>query len=209
MTHTRIKFCGLTRDQDMRLAVELGVDYVGLVFAPRSARRLSLQQARRLRELVPGQVGVVALVMDNSAEEVATIIEHVAPDLLQFHGQENDAFCAGFGLPFLKAIAMGGEARDAREVAAEFPSAYGYLFDGHARGEQGGSGQRFDWQRLPQGLERPSFLAGGLEPGNVVEAMHVARPWGLDVSSGIEASPGIKDADKMRGFVQAVRTYAV
>jgi phosphoribosylanthranilate isomerase len=215
VTHTRIKFCGLTRAEDVRLAVELGVDYVGLVFAPRSPRKLLLGQARMLRELVPEEIAVVALAMDNTAADIEAILENVRPDLLQFHGSEDDAFCAGFGIPFFKAIAMGGDVEDAASVAAGFPSAYGYLLDGHAQGEQGGSGQRFDWKRVPRDFGKPGsnepesnrrfLLAGGLSADNVGLAIRTARPWGVDVSSGIESSPGVKSADRMRQFVDEAR----
>ena len=205
MTHTRIKFCGLTRAEDVRLAVELGVDYIGLVFAPRSSRKLLLGQARMLRELVPEEIAVVALAMDNTAAEVEAILENVRPDLLQFHGMEDDAFCAGFGTPFLKAIAMGGGAEDAVGLAAGFPSAQAYLLDGHAQGEQGGSGRRFDWKRAPREFGKPFFLAGGLSADNVALAIRTVRPWGVDVSSGIESSPGVKNADRMRHFIDEAR----
>jgi len=204
MTHTRIKFCGLTRAEDVRLAVELGVDYVGLVFAPRSPRKLLLGQARMLRELVPEEIAVVALAMDNTAADIEAILENVRPDLLQFHGGEDDAFCAGFGIPFLKAIAMGGGAEDATVAAGRFPSACGYLLDGHARGEQGGSGQRFDWKRVPR-LDKPVLLAGGLGSENVAIAIRTAQPWAVDVSSGIESAPGLKHPERMRLFVDEAR----
>ena len=204
MTHTRIKFCGLTRAEDVRLAVELGVDYVGLVFAPRSPRKLLLGQARMLRGLVPEEIAVVALVMDNPRTDIEALIENVQPDLLQFHGAEDDDFCSGFGLPFLKAIAMGGECEDAAAGAAAFPSAYGYLLDGHGKGEQGGSGQRFDWKRVPR-LDKPVLLAGGLTSENVGTAIRTSRPWGVDVSSGIESAPGIKHPNRMRLFLDETR----
>ena len=204
MPHTRIKFCGLTRAEDVRLAVELGVDYVGLVFAPRSPRKLLLGQARMLRELVPEEIAVVALAMDNTAADIEAVLENVRPDLLQFHGGEDDAFCAGFGVPFLKAIAMGGGAEEATVVATGFPSAHGYLLDGHAQGEQGGSGQRFDWKRVPR-LDKPVLLAGGLSSENVATAIRTARPWGVDVSSGIESAPGIKHPERMRLFLDEAR----
>lgn len=205
MTHTRIKFCGLTRAEDVRLAVELGVDFIGLVFTPRSPRHLLLAQARMLRELVPEEVAVVALVMDNSQADIEAVIESIQPDLLQFHGAEDDAFCASFGVPYLKAIAMGGDAGDAAVAAAGFPSAYGYLLDGHAKGEPGGSGHRFDWKRVPRDMDKPFFLAGGLSPDNVGLAIRTARPWGVDVSSGIESAPGVKDGGTMRTFVDEAR----
>lgn len=205
MTHTRIKFCGLTRAEDVRLAVELGVDMLGLVFAPHSPRHLLLGQARMLRELVPEEIAVVALMMDNSRDDTEAVIENIRPDLLQFHGTEEDAFCASFGVPFLKAIAMGGEGKDAVASAAGFPSAYGYLLDGHAKGEAGGSGQRFDWKRAPRDMGKPFLLAGGLSPDNVGLAIRTARPWGVDVSSGIESAPGFKDGGRMRNFVDEAR----
>ncbi len=202
---TRIKFCGLTRAEDVRTAVELGVEYVGLVFAPRSPRRLLIGQARMLRELVPEEIAVVALVMDNSAQEIQGIVEHVRPDVLQFHGGEVDEFCGAFDTPYFKVIAMGGAESSAFSEVARFPGAHGFLFDGHAAGEQGGSGRRFDWRQTPQGLEKPYLLAGGLAPDNVGVAIRTAHPWGVDVSSGIESAPGIKDAEKMRAFVEEVR----
>lgn len=202
---TRIKFCGLTRGEDVRAAIELGVDYLGLVFAARSPRRLLIGQARMLRELVPEEIGVVALVMDNGPIEVQGIVEHVRPDILQFHGGEDDTFCASFGVPYWKAIAMGGAEGNAFAAMAGYPAASGFLFDGHGAGEQGGSGKRFDWKQTPQGLDRPFLLAGGLSPENVGVAIRTAHPWGVDVSSGIESAPGIKDVEKMRAFVEAVR----
>ncbi|MFT3668812.1 MAG: phosphoribosylanthranilate isomerase [Pseudoxanthomonas sp.] len=203
--HTRIKFCGLTRAEDVRLAVELGVDYIGLVFAPRSPRRLLLGQARMLRELVPEEIGVVALVMDNPRNEIEQIVESLQPDVLQFHGAEDDGFAASLARPFWKAIAMGGQGESAFASLAAYPNASGFLFDGHAAGEQGGSGQRFDWRQMPATTDRPFLLAGGLTPENVGLALRTARPWGVDVSSGIEAAPGEKDPDRMRRFVDAVR----
>lgn len=204
MSHTRIKFCGMTRAEDVRLAVELGVDFIGLILAERSPRRLLPGQARALRALVPEEIGVVALVMDNPRGEVADIVAGLHPDYLQFHGGEDDAFCAGFGLPFFKAIAM-GDGGDPLEAMAKFPSAHGFVLDGHGAGEQGGSGRSFDWTRLPKDSGRPVLLAGGLSPDNVALAIRTAYPWGVDVSSGIEAAPGVKDAAKMRRFADAVR----
>lgn len=203
--HTRIKFCGLTRAEDVRLAVELGVDYVGLVFAPHSPRRLLLGQARMLRDLVPEEIAVVALVMDNTRTDIEHLVESLQPDLLQFHGAEDDAFATSFGRPYWKAIAMGGQDDSVFASLSDYPGANGFLFDGHAAGEQGGSGQRFDWRRMPASTDRPFFLAGGLSPENVGLALRTARPWGVDVSSGVESGPGIKDAEKMRRFVDAAR----
>ncbi|MDI9240307.1 phosphoribosylanthranilate isomerase [Lysobacter sp. LF1] len=203
---TRIKFCGMTRAQDVALAGELGVDAVGFVFASKSPRRLDIEQAAALRAHAMPFVDVVALMMDSPAELVREVVARVRPTLLQFHGDEDDAYCRGFGLPFLKAVAMGGT--DDEPVAARFahhPHASGFLLDSHARGGSGGTGRTFDWSRVPHGIDRPLLLAGGIGPDNVFDAIRAVQPWGVDVSSGIESAPGEKDAVKMRRFVEEVR----
>ena len=201
---TRIKFCGLTRPGDVRLAVELGVDALGLVFAAASPRRLGLEQAEALSQVVPPLVDVVALFMDNPGSDVAAAIRAARPTLLQFHGSEDDAFCRGFGLPFIKTVAMGEGGADAGLARKRYPSASAFLLDGHGPGQPGGRGETFDWTTIPP-LGRPVFLAGGLVPGNVGQAIRAARPYAVDVSSGIESAPGTKDGDKMQQFVDEVR----
>jgi phosphoribosylanthranilate isomerase len=203
---TRIKFCGMTRAGDVRLASELGADAVGFVFAAGSPRYLRPQEARLMRSALAPLVDAVALFMDNSAEEVREAVKQVRPTLLQFHGDEDDAFCRGFGVPWLKAVAMGdGQAPSAAALQSRYPGAAGFLFDGHAVGGSGGSGATFDWQRLPTELNKPVLLAGGLDAGNVFDAITTVLPWGVDVSSGIESAPGIKDGERMRRFVEEVR----
>jgi len=148
----------------------------------------------------------VALFRDNSAEEVREVVRQIRPALLQFHGNEDDAFCRSFRVPYMKAVPMGeGNAWDAQTLQQRWPNAAAFLFDSHATGGAGGSGHAFDWRRLPTGLHRPFVLAGGLTPDNVYEAIAATLPWAVDVASGIELSPGIKDGDKMRRFVAEVR----
>ncbi len=203
---TRIKFCGMTRAGDIRLAGELGVDAVGFIFARQSKRRVAPGEARAMRQAVAPMVEVVALFCDNSREEVREVLRAVRPTLLQFHGDEDDAFCRAFNMPYLKAVAMGGtEGVTARDLQQAHPQATGFLLDSHAPGGSGGSGLAFDWSQVPAGLHRPFLLAGGIRPDNVFDAVTAVQPWGVDVSSGIESAPGIKDGEKMRRFVEEVR----
>ena len=201
---TRIKCCGLTRIDDVQLAARLGADAVGFVLTRKSRRFVDPASASRLRDAVPPFVSVVALVMDDEPAYVAEVVRVLRPDMLQFHGVESAAECAAYGVRWLKAIAM-GEGEGALARLHDYPGAAGLLLDGHGLGEQGGSGQRFDWSLMPRDLAQPLVLAGGLTPDNVGDAIRIARPWAVDVSSGIESSPGIKDRDKMERFISAVR----
>jgi phosphoribosylanthranilate isomerase len=204
VSRTRIKFCGLTRAGDVRLACETGVDALGFVFAAASLRRVAPADARALREAVAPMVATVALFLDNDEAEVAAAIKALRPALLQFHGAEPDAFCAGFGVPFLKTIPMGEGAELPEVVADRYPNAAAFLLDGHGPGQAGGRGEAFAWRPIPQ-LGRPVVLAGGLHDRNVGEAIAVMRPYAVDVSSGIECAPGHKDGERMHRFVEAVR----
>lgn len=205
LRRTRIKFCGLTRSEDVAEACVLGVDAIGFVFAERSRRRLPPQAAASLREGLHPFVDAVALFMDNDADEVHGIVAAVRPTILQFHGAENDDFCAGFGLPYLKAIAMGDAGADVVPAMRRHPRAVGFLLDANASGEAGGSGHGFEWSRIPVDCPRPYLLAGGLHPENVFDAIRSTGCWGVDVSSGIESSPGMKNHERMRRFAAEVR----
>jgi phosphoribosylanthranilate isomerase len=202
---TRIKFCGMTRVEDALLAVALGVDALGLIFAEGSPRRLEPAAAGAIRGRLPPLVSVVALLRNTPPGQVRHIIDTVRPDLLQFHGEETAQFCAGFGLPWLKAVPMKNLARPLNAVVAEYAGAAALLLDGHAPGEAGGQGHSFDWNSVAAGVGKPFLLAGGLRPDNVAEAIRIARPYAVDVSSGIESAPGIKDSGKMEAFVRQVR----
>lgn len=204
---TRIKFCGFTRPGDVRLACELGADAIGFVFARNSPRRIEPEEARAMRQALAPLVDAVALFMDNPVDEVREVVKQVRPSLLQFHGSEDDAFCRGFGVPYVKAIPMGTELAEQHpaNIHMRYPSASGFLFDSHSIGTQGGSGEVFDWSRIPAGVQKPFMLAGGLHAGNIFDAIIGTLPWGVDVSSGIESEPGLKDGEKMRRFVEEVR----
>lgn len=200
---TRIKFCGLTRIEDVRSAVALGVDAIGLVFDPASRRAVAPDQARALREVLPPFVMAAALFRNASEAVIRAVIEAVDPDLLQFHGEEPPEACSRWGRRYLKAVPMAG-GPDLGEWRHRYASAAALLLDAHAPGASGGTGQVFDWSRIPTTLDKV-VLAGGLHPGNVGAAVTLARPFAVDVSSGIESAPGLKDAHKMSAFVAAVR----
>ena len=201
---TRIKCCGMTRVEDAVLAAQLGADAIGVVLTARSKRRVTIAQAQAVVRALPPFVTSVTLFMDDDAAFVRQAIDAIQPDLVQFHGAESDDWCAQFGRRYLKAIAM-GEGAAALPSLRRYPGAAGLLLDGHGLGEAGGSGKAFDWSLMPRDLTQPLILAGGLTPANVADAIRLAEPWGVDVASGIESAPGIKDAHKLADFIAAVR----
>ncbi|MET0231373.1 MAG: phosphoribosylanthranilate isomerase [Rhodanobacteraceae bacterium] len=201
---TRIKFCGITRLDDARRAADLGVDAIGFVFTRRSQRFIGIREARAIRAELPPFVTVAALFMDDEAGWIEEVIAGSSPDLLQFHGEEDDGFAASFHRPYLKAVPMASLADPSRYIA-DYPDAAGFLLDSHAQGTRGGTGRAFEWSRVPGHRAQPFVLAGGLTPASVADAIAAVEPYGVDVSSGIESAPGIKDAARMRDFVNAVR----
>jgi len=203
LNRTRIKFCGITRDKDAQAGVELGADALGFVLVPASRRYVAPERAAAIRRRLPPFVSAVALFQDADASFVQEAVDALRPELLQFHGDEDAEFCASFGLPYLKAVAM-GEKQSLAAQARRFRDAAGLLLDSHARGGLGGRGEAFDWSRVTA-VKAPLVLAGGLTPANVGGAVRQLRPYAVDVSSGIETKPGIKDHDKMQAFIEAVR----
>jgi len=207
----RAKICGLTRLQDVAAAVAAGTDALGLLFYPPSKRAVTLAQAVHLRAEVPAFVSVVALFVNAQARDVQDVIDAVAPDLLQFHGDESPADCAVFRRRYVKAFRVGAQGLQTPSqivaTCAAYADAAGWLFDAHHAG-YGGSGLRFDLDlldaviRLPR--RRPIILAGGMTPENVTEAIARVRPYAVDVSSGVEDAPGVKSADKMGQFLRAL-----
>ena len=203
MQRTRIKICGLTTVESVALASRLGADAIGLVFYPPSPRHLEPAQGRPIAAAAAAFVTRVALFLNPQADWVNRVIEVVRPDCLQFHGTEPAEFCAGFGLPYLKAVPM-ADTPDAEAYARRYPDAVGFLLDSHAAGEAGGSGRTLDWHDGMNLADRPTILAGGLDPDNVDAAIRAVRPYAVDVSSGVESAPGVKDPERMRAFVEAV-----
>lgn len=203
MSPTRIKICGLTRPQDVRAAVEAGADAIGFVFYPPSPRHVTFEQAAALAALLPPFVTAVGLFVNPEPAYVAEALQRVPLQLLQFHGDESEAQCAQYGRPWIKAARV-RPGVDLLEFAACHPGARGILLDAFVDG-YGGGGKTFDWSLIPPGLDRPLILSGGLDPDNVREAVSVVRPWAVDVSSGVEVSKGIKDADKIAAFIAGVR----
>jgi phosphoribosylanthranilate isomerase len=203
---TRVKICGITRPADALAAARAGADAIGLVFYPPSPRYLSLERAREIRDVLPPFVQTVALFVNADGAQVSQVIGRVHPAMLQFHGDEAPDFCAQFGLPFVKACRM-KEGVSALEYLRPFSSAAAWLFDSHVP-EYGGVGESFDWSMVPA-TDKPVILSGGLSRYKVAEAIRRVRPWGVDVSSGVESAKGIKDAAKIAAFIAEVRNADV
>jgi phosphoribosylanthranilate isomerase len=204
---TRVKICGITRTADAAAAASAGADALGLVFYPPSPRFLSVERAREIRDALPPFVQTVALFVNADAAQVSQVIGRVHPSMLQFHGDESPDFCAQFGLPFVKACRV-KEGVSALEYLRPFSGAAAWLFDSYVP-EYGGVGEGFDLSLMPVVKDRPVILSGGLSTANVAAAVRRVRPWGVDVSSGVESAKGIKDAGKIAAFITEVRNADV
>jgi len=207
-SRTRIKICGITRLCDARQVAELGGDAIGLVFHTQSPRAVTLDTALPIRLAMPPFVTVTALFMNEDEGWIRQVLETVNPDCMQFHGEETPEFCQQWSRPFIKAIPM-GSVKDASRYAEQFPHAQGFLLDSNVAGRQGGSGDTFDWSKIPSNFDFPLVLAGGLNPSNVAAAITQVEPWGVDVSSGVEQSKGIKDADLIDQLFKEVKRVDV
>ena len=201
---TRVKICGITRAEDGQQAARLGADAIGLVFYEKSPRHVDLQQAMSIVAELPAFVTVVSLFLNAEAEQVRQVLDQLPVDLIQFHGTESAAFCRSFDRPYIKALGMAGN-EDLLSQAKSYGDARGLLLDSHASGAAGGTGQPFDWTAVPEGLGDSIILAGGLTPDNVAEAIRALRPYAVDLSSGVEAEPGIKDAALMAQLINEVK----
>jgi phosphoribosylanthranilate isomerase len=198
-----VKFCGITRIEDARLAVDLGVDALGFVFYENSPRYIAPEDATNIIRRLPPLVSKVGLFVDASHDEIARVLSQVPIDLVQFHGTESAAACELVGRPYVKAVRM-AEGVDLAAEAARFASATALLLDAYADGVAGGTGAVFEWERVPNAFSKPIILAGGLNASNVASAIAAVEPYAIDVSTGIESDKGVKDPAKMAEFMLEV-----
>lgn len=202
---TRAKICGITSVQDALFTANAGADAIGLVFFEKSPRNVTLEQAARICEALPPFVTVVGLFVDADEAFVREVLKQVPLNVLQFHGAESGDYCRCFAMPYIKAVPMKG--LDSFEAYADqYPTAQGFLVDSHAPDTVGGSGETFDWTQVPQDYPKPIILAGGLSPDNVDQAISMTNVFAVDVSSGVEQSRGVKSEQKVRDFMNAVRS---
>ena len=203
-----VKICGITRIEDAMAAARAGAHALGFVFYPPSPRNVHPEVAREIIEALPPFITSVALFVDASVEEVRSVISRARVSLLQFHGEETPEYCAAFPLPYIKAVRM-SEKSSLVQSATVHKNAKALLLDAFVDGTPGGTGHAFDWNLVPPNVGKPIVLSGGLTPANVADAIRRVRPWAVDVSSGVEAAKGIKDAAKIASFMQGVRSADV
>jgi phosphoribosylanthranilate isomerase len=201
----KVKMCGITSVGDAEAAVEAGADALGLMFYPGSPRRISLATAQAIERQLPPFIIRVGVFADPAPEDVLSAMHQCGLNLLQFHGQETPEFCGQFGIMTMKAFRI-RDAQSLREIPNYQTDAF--LLDSYVAGKAGGTGETFNWELAVEAgkFGKPIFLAGGLTPENVADAVRTVRPFGVDVSSGVEQSPGKKDPKKMRDFIAAVRS---
>ncbi|MEZ5491847.1 MAG: phosphoribosylanthranilate isomerase [Gammaproteobacteria bacterium] len=206
MPRHRIKICGITRAEDARLAADLGADALGLVFHPSSPRAVNPGSIAGIVSSLPAFVTVVGLFVDPAEADVRAVLESGRIQCLQFHGSESESFCGSFGVPYIKAVRV-KDLASARQQLIPFHGKCSVILDAFVAGAAGGTGHTFDWsvaRQLVTDGHNPIVLAGGLSPANVSEAIAEVAPYGVDVSSGVERRPGVKDAEKLRHFFDAV-----
>lgn len=204
VTVVRSKICGITRIEDALAAVAAGADAIGLVFYGKSPRAVGVEQAAAILQALPPFVTTVGLFVDMPRDQLQQLLQRLPLDLLQFHGDESPADCEGHGRPYIKALRV-RPGEDVAAAMAPYSGARGILLDTFVEGVPGGTGASFDWSLVPENAAKPIILAGGLDADNVAAAIRQVSPYAVDVSGGVEASKGIKDAGKIRAFVQAVR----
>ncbi|WP_250658359.1 phosphoribosylanthranilate isomerase [Alkalimarinus coralli] len=203
MIRTRVKICGITREEDGLAAAGMGADALGFVFYEKSPRYVSIERAAEICGKLPPFVTKVGLFVDADRDVVTDVLERVNIDLLQFHGNENSVYCESFNLPYIKAI----RAKSRESILSEIDAharAIGVLIDSYVPGVPGGTGSLFDWSLIPSEYRSKIILAGGLTSENVAEAISAVRPFSVDISGGVESSKGIKDHDKIYQFMKEV-----
>lgn len=200
---TRVKICGFTRVEDAVCAARLGVDAIGLVFYPPSPRNVGVEQAVKIVNALPTFVSVVALFVDEQESQIRKILQRVPIDCLQFHGDEPAEACRLYNKRYMKAVRV-QHTIDISDLASQYHDAAGLLLDAYHPGAKGGTGSLFDWELIPEHCSLPIILAGGLDENNARHAVQAVRPYALDVSSGVEAEKGVKDALKMAAFIREV-----
>jgi phosphoribosylanthranilate isomerase len=210
IARTRVKICGFTRVDDALCAANLGVDAIGLVFYQNSPRNVGLEQAQAIVAALPPFVTVVGLFVNAQRSEIVQVIDQLALDVLQFHGNENQIFCSSFNLPYIKAVRV-QQGSDIIQAAQTFSDAQGLLLDAWHPDVQGGTGLQFDWSllvhELTENVALPLILAGGLHSDNVYDAIAATQPYAVDVSSGVESSKGVKDSLRMTDFLKEVYRF--
>ena len=200
---TRVKICGITRPEHARAAAGAGADAIGLMFYEPSPRFVSREHAAEICAVLPPMVSIVGVFVNPAPCEIEATVRALPVDLLQFHGDEPPELCAGAGTPYVKAVRV--RARDdIVKAAARFPHARALLLDAHHDALWGGTGRRFDWSIVPDDVEHPIVLAGGLTPENVADAVRLVRPFAVDVSGGVESAPGEKDPRSIERFIKEV-----
>ncbi len=193
---TRVKFCGMTHTEDAVFASEQGADAIGLIFYPKSPRAVDQTTAERISRAVSPLCQVVAVVVNPQQQWLDQLINSVPIHAIQFHGDESPEFCAHFGLPYFKAIRMQVDT-DLAKVCARYENASGILLDTYVSGSPGGTGQSFNWAQAKQVDDHRLIIAGGLAPENIVDAVVESGAFAVDVNSGVEVSPGVKDHGKI------------
>lgn len=204
MAHTRIKICGITKPEDALSAISSGADAIGLVFYAASSRAVTVEQAASIVAVVPPFVSVVALFVNETATRINQVLGSLSIDILQFHGDESAEFCQQFNRPYIKALRVQA-GLDIVNACRDHTVAKGILLDAWQEGVPGGTGKTFDWRLAALQLPLPVVLAGGLNAGNVGEAIAALRPAAVDVSGGVELRPGVKDWTKIKQFISAVK----
>ena len=200
----KIKICGVTCSENFKAIKDCDIDFIGLNFYEKSSRYITIEEALKIKKLKRKNQKIVALFVDEKSDIIDSIISALAPDFLQFHGNETFDFCESFGLAYFKAVRI--DKKFDVKLRSDLKFLYAYLFDTYSKSLMGGSGEKFNWDLIPKNFTFKFFLAGGLNENNVASAIEKVRPWGIDIASGIEKSPGIKDVMRVSNLIKEVHS---